>query len=420
MLIQANAPRKPIRLAFVALFVLGLFLLIVPCLSTSTFCGRIVRWGTPDFDDYKRMPQRVIEHDETAVFHFTPATSTSPLHTYKVEGEPLTAFLERTDTTAFIVIQDDQLLYEGYFNGYAQADINHAYSATKSFLSALIGIAIDEGHIASVTDPVTNYIPELGSAYDGITLRHLLQMQSGIAYSDPEILGVAVPWGDGTVQTYGTDLRQSVLGKPIIEPPATTWDYNSTNSILLGMVLERATGLPIGDYLEAEIWRPLGMAYPAIWSVDSEENGLELSGKGLYARPIDFAKFGRLMANNGSWNGQQIISEAWVRESTLYNDPNQLVPKQLEALIPQALVAGEITADFAAKVTPTRYQYHWWGYEKNGRYDFAAVGYAAQFIYISPDSKTVIVRNGTTRGGLQDPEWNHLFFELVTNLTQEQ
>ncbi|MEM7114058.1 MAG: serine hydrolase [Chloroflexota bacterium] len=416
----AVQPNRPPRISrfwrIIAILFIAHIIVVAPCFSIQTTCGRWAQWREPDFGDYLRLPQRVIANDETAVYPLTAVATPNTLQTHQLNGQPLDTFLAETDTSSFLILRGDQILYEAYFDGFEQSSINNSFSAAKSFISALIGIAIDDGLINSVDDPITQYLPELGADYDAITLKHLLMMQSGLEFNEVEILGLPMPWSDDVISTYGTNLRRSALNTKIAYPPATRWHYNNTNTILLGMTLEQVTGMAVATYLEHEIWQPLGMSYPASWSIDSERNGMEYSGVGLQARVIDFAKFGLLFANNGNWNGEQIISEAWVQESTIYNDPNQFFTQRLDDLIPPALAAGKITEELAAQAYPQRYQYMWWGYEKNGRYDFYANGHAGQFIYVSPDTNTVIVRTGTDRGGVEDPEWAHILFELATVL----
>jgi CubicO group peptidase (beta-lactamase class C family) len=195
-------------------------------------------------------------------------------------------FLVSTGTTAFIIIKDDTVLYEKYFNGYQRDSIGTSFSMAKSITSALIGVAIDEGLIASVDDPITRYIPELKEKdfrFDNITIKNLLTMSSGLRYVEE-----GLPWSDDTRTYYDTNLRSLALSSKIEEAPGKRFHYNNYNPLLLGMILERVTHKPVSQYLEDKIWKPLGMDAPASWSLDSDASGFEKMESGINARAIDF------------------------------------------------------------------------------------------------------------------------------------
>ena len=180
---------------------------------------------------------------------------------------------------------------------------------SKSVTSALVGIAISEGYIKSLDDPMTNYLPELkGQGFDPITIRNLLTMGSGIQYRIGFFHGTSLCW----LVTI-PNLRQLLLSDlKITEPPGQSFHYNNFNAELIGMILERTTHRLPSQYLQEKIWQPIGMEYPATWSIDSEQDGFELTPILLNARAIDLAKFGRLYLNNGNWDGKQIVPEQWV------------------------------------------------------------------------------------------------------------
>ena len=231
-------------------------------------------------------------------------------------------------TQALIVIKDDQIVYEKYYNGYQRDSIVTSFSSAKSFNSAMIGKAIDEGLIGSVNDPVIRYLPELkGRGLDEMTLRDLLMMSSGIQYTEDENLFplLGAPFSDDAKTYYYPDLRRLVLRdvKHGAEPVGKYMHYNNYHPILEGMILERVTGMPVAKYLEKTIWQPLGMEYPASWSLDSEATAFEKMESGINARAIDFARFGLLFLHNGRWNGQQVISKQWVKESTAPDPADQ-------------------------------------------------------------------------------------------------
>jgi CubicO group peptidase (beta-lactamase class C family) len=319
------------------------------------------------------------------------------------------AFLKSSQTTSFIVIKDDAILYEGYFNGYNRDSIVTSFSMAKSVTSALIGIAIDEGRIESVDDPIVYYLPELrGKGLDGVTIRHLLLMASGIRYvSDDEISGPAQlsPFSDDGLSYNYPNLRSQALAVvPDGNQPGTEFNYNNYNPTLLGIILERTTHMPVAQYLQQKIWVPLGMEYPASWSLDSQASGFEATLCCLNGRAIDFAKFGYLFLNHGNWNGQQIISEPWVKASTSPDpNPNGQIPWRANTWFSDWPAAGAY------------YKYQWWGKLKSdGSYDYLAIGHLGQRIYISPQDRAVVVRFGISDEGVD--AWEEVLASVIAKV----
>jgi CubicO group peptidase (beta-lactamase class C family) len=384
------------------------------------FAARLIAWGESDVKDYEVFPERVI-HNAPPVFAFqsdlTPALFTRLEYTYKGETQQVDfeRFLRSTGTTAFIVSKDDKIRYEGYFNGYQRDFIVTSFSAAKSFVSALIGIAIDEGTIKSVNDPMTAYLPELrGKGLDRFTIRQLLNMSSGIAYVEEQrIFPLLIPWSDDAKTYYYPNLRRLALQvKADGEPPGTYFHYNNYHPLLLGMILERATHKPVAEYLQDKLWKPLGMDYPASWSLDSDASGFEKMESGINARAIDFAKFGRLFLNKGNWNGQQLISERWVLESTA-PEPEDRRPWHMGSVLGFSDAAY---AEYQAGVG--YYKYMWWGRLRvDASYDFMARGNYGQYIYVSPVRNMVIVRFGVERG--QVDSWQQVLQGVADNFAEE-
>jgi CubicO group peptidase (beta-lactamase class C family) len=189
---------------------------------------------------------------------------------------------------------------------------------------------------------------------------------------------------------YGTDLRDLALSETEIErPPGQQWLYNNYNPLLLGLVLERATGMSVSEYMATRLWQPLGSEFDATWSLDSEWSGFEKMESGLNAAPVDYARLGELFIHDGEWNGTRIVSEGWVRAAT----------------------AADATGDPAE-----HYQYFWWiDTERPGR--FYALGNFGQYIYVAPDADTVIVRNGRD-WGVDNDTWLAAFREIADRLAE--
>jgi CubicO group peptidase (beta-lactamase class C family) len=207
--------------------------------------ARAMWWMDADVDDQFRFPARTIRRgDDTSPIPSGDELDPEALPVLaSVGGSGFDGFLNETDTLAFLVVHQDQLVYERYLNGADRLDRQTSFSVAKSFLSTLVGIAIDEGLIESVDDPVSDYVPELAERdprFARITLRDLLSMSSGLRYKEHDL---PLPWGDDIATYYGVDLREVALNDTeIVGPPGEAWLYNNYNPLLLGMVVERATG----------------------------------------------------------------------------------------------------------------------------------------------------------------------------------
>jgi CubicO group peptidase (beta-lactamase class C family) len=215
-------------------------------------------------------------------------------------------------------------------------------------------------------------------------LRDLLTMSSGLRYEES---GFPWPWGDDTYTYYGVDLRNEALERTKVErEPGRRWHYNNYNPILLGLVLERATGMPVSDYVSSRLWRPLGAARDASWSLDSERSGFEKLESGVNATALDYARFGLLFLHRGRWNGRQIVPRSWVHDST----------------------SVHTATDYK-----NPYGYFWW---VDGEHPdrFYAFGNYGQYVYVAPDANLVVVRLGSD-WGLDNDGWLSIFRSLAAD-----
>jgi CubicO group peptidase (beta-lactamase class C family) len=265
-------------------------------LIDSSYLARYVFLNAVDISDYKVFPEREIQNS-SPVFNFAPSENQESVLSALDKAVPenvretLDHFLEHNETTAFLVIQHDKLLVERYYNGYSHSSICTSFSTVKSFVSAMIGIALHEKLIHGLNDSITKYLSELKAPHwSEITIRHLVSMSSGLSYKPNSFF----PWNDEPRVYYSLNLRELARRVTKVESPGTRFHYNNYNLVLLGMILERVTGNTVSSYLQEKIWKPLGMEYPASWSLDSQQCGMEKMESGLNARAIDFAKFGRL------------------------------------------------------------------------------------------------------------------------------
>jgi CubicO group peptidase (beta-lactamase class C family) len=325
-----------------------------------------------------------------------------------LSGVDLDRTLAESATTGFAVIKDDRLLYEGYFGGRTRESEQASFSVAKSVVALLIGAAIGDGLLPSVDTPAEALLSDIpGLRGSGITLRHLLRMSAGFAYrGGPRraslgefLLG---PFSHTRLLTYAPDLRRVAAGVEPAYPPGTRFAYDGRCTQLLGMVLERAAGEPVADYLARRLWRPMGAEFPASWSLDSEASGLERLESGLNARTLDFAKFGRLVLRRGDWDGTRLLPTHWIDAATAPPENGHSDYYGPGLARPAGMPSGY-------------YGFHWWGFERPGghRVPFAA-GSLGQFMLVHPATSTVIVRNGDGLGRID--HWPALLCDLAEEL----
>ncbi len=345
---------------------------------------RTVVYNYSGIDDYRIFPQRRLTA-AARPFRFRDGSSDGnvplPVRFGRRHDVLLSELLPVTDTTAFLVVKNDLIVFERYYNGYDRATPSLSFSMAKSFLSILVGCAMADGYLKSVDQPVTELVPELqAKGFASVTLKHLLQMTSGIDYAENDF-----PFGRH-VRFYYTDrLEQEIVNLRLRERPGGQFVYKSSDAFLLTLALKRALGRKsIIAYMQERLWTPLGMEYDGAWSLDHAPDGLEKTGCCLAVTARDVAKFGRLYLNKGLWDGQRIVPEAWVTAST----------------------RSDTSAGSA-----WNYQHLWWLVAQD-RPDFMANGHLGQFLYINPAAGVIIVRLGKSMGGLSQQEWTQVFLSL--------
>lgn len=345
------------------------------------------RWVTYRYSDIKDFenvfPQAPFPYaDEPFMFPHEDKAGISDIEIrYKQKATTLGAMLPSSQTTAFLIIKDGQLIYEVYPEAdYTRDSINTSFSIAKSLTGLLIGIAIDQGYIGSVDDPITEYLPEL---YDHdpktaeIHIQDLLNMRSGLSYADHDL-----PWGDKPRSYYHPNTRRLALSQHVARPTGT-FEYDNYNSILLGLILEKATGRPVYDYFQDVLWSKIRPEYDGSWNLDSDlpQTRMTKMESGINARAIDFAKLAYLMLQEGSFADEQIVPLSWYTRST-QPDPKEQLPEDY----------GE----------GRFYQNGWWIQASSGdtHYMIEAQGHLGQYLFIFPEENMVIVRFGKSLGGV--------------------
>ena len=385
--------RKKLKIIFLTIFILALFLLALLSIQyTPSYVYRLITMNVADVYDYKNFENQEIKGARsTNTFISQPKEKyVESLFEELVTKTGFNSFEEwaiESQTTALIVIKKDTIIYEKYFNDFVRDSYFHSQSMAKSFISFLIGAAIDDGLIKSVEDSITNYIPELlerDQRFKKISIKDLLEMRSGLEYNTSLIpfTNIHSPWHDEAVGYYHPSIRKLLLENVEISSESGKYfQYSNYNTSYLGLLLERATNVSVSNYLEQKLWSRI-MEYDALFSIDSKESNFEYMSSRLIARAIDYARFGQLMLNEGNWYGNQIISKDWIQESIQENKsiPRDIYPKW-----------------FGRSDKRIYYNYQWWGHvNKDGTYHFYANGNLGQNIYIIPEKETVIVHCGNS------------------------
>jgi CubicO group peptidase (beta-lactamase class C family) len=348
----------------------------------------VVSYNLSSIHDYTIFPQRLLTASASP-FHFQHDLDTARVPATISYGKrqhvPLAHFFATTNTVAFLIIKDDVLVYEQYFKGFAPSSMSMSFSMTKAVLSMLIGCAIDDGSLHSIHQPVTDFVPELApTPYGTVTIRHLLQMTSGMRYTESDN-----PFGIHPRFYYTQHLEDAIITLRWKKAPGTAFAYQSGNFALLGLLLSRALHpQTLTAYMQERLWEPLGMEFDGSWSLDHAPDGIEKTWCCLSATARDFAKLGRLYLQKGMWNGIQILSPRWIAQST-----------RVET------TAGSVR----------HYQYGWWIMSETSG-DFRAEGHLGQFLYVNPAKGVIIVRLGTSRGGVKWAEWKDVLTRLAAEV----
>ncbi len=342
----------------------------------SCHVGRYVIYNFANITDYKKFQNRTIETNPEDVYEFSKLIDEQVMLTEYTSNRysnstELAEYLAESKTVAFMVIHNDTIKYEWYADKWSNEDLVTSFSMSKSVISALIGIAIEEGHIKSLDDPITDYIKIFkNEGFDQITVQHLLDMRTGIDYVE----SYYNPFGNVAIGYYGRNLDRHTSKLKIKGPPGEEFEYISIATQLLGNILEAATGQTVSDYMQEKIWSKIGTEFDASWSMDRKK-GREKSFCCINAHAEDFAKFARLYLNMGQWEGQQIVPENWVKQSV-----------QIQ----------EDTED-------NFYQNQWWLFGPSDPNQpelvtYAAQGHLGQVMAIDPTKNLIILRFGKQWG----------------------
>ncbi len=382
----------------------------------SCHVGRFFIWNFADIKDPNKFPNRSIEKSPES-FIFKKGTDEGlkfPKSILMGKKEvDFETFLDETHTVGFLVIRNDSILYEKYKEKFNEESNLPSFSVAKSFVSALLGIAISEGYIKSVREPITNYLTEMDKdAFGKITIEDVLNMRSGIRYNESYIN----PFGHVAKYYYGRNLNQYISKLKVKNVPNQNFEYISVNTQILGFIIEKATGRKLEKYLEEKIWKPLGMEYRATWSIDSKVYQNVKAFCCLNAKLRDFAKLGRLYLQKGNWNGKQIVPASWVEQSLKPQIQNNFIYSyQWWHNIDLTTLNEDTKKGEFYKIVDFKQSNNDEGDTKKQGIiqpsgDFYAEGILGQFVYVYPEKNIIIVRFGKKYGYKQ---WSKILLAIA-------
>ncbi|WP_430614318.1 serine hydrolase domain-containing protein [Flavobacterium sp. JP2137] len=323
---------------------------------------------TAFLDDYKYFPNREIKRGVAQ-----PWKLAADYNTVKA-----TERLEKTHsdlkTVAFLIIKNDSIWHESYFDGYDKDSKSNSFSMAKSVVSAALGKAIMEGKIRNLEQPVNHFLPELEGAYkEQVTVGDLSSMASGLSWDEQYYSPLSIV----TRAYFDKDLRKVMMGLSISGEPGKHFEYKSGDTELLAMVLEKAVKKPLAEYVSEKFWKPMGAENDALWQIDHEGDGIEKAYCCIASNARDFARFGKLYKQHGQWEGQQLLDSVFVAKSIQPRFPDS-----------------------------PEYGYGWWLNNYRNKTMFYMRGHLGQFVIVIPEDDIIIVRLGHLKG-LETPEDAH-------------
>lgn len=366
------------RITWVAIglgLALGVFLFVqggsVPVLL------KVLWYRQPKPQTYRHFPQELVRASKQP-FHFIQATrqrtDLDTISVYDGRGQlmPFADYLKAGKTTAFVVIRNDTILYQHYASGYTDTTTASVFSIAKSVLAILVGSALEEGAIRSLNDSITTYLPTLRGklAFQGVTIRQLLTMNSGLAFRRKGGGPISDLFSDEAAYFYTSDIKSRLEKTERAHPPGTVWQYKNVDPLLLGWLLENATGQRLAQYTQQKLWEPMGAAYPASWSLD-HPGGLANTASSFQTTPLDLAKMGRLFLEAQRTQTSPVASVAWLKALTEVDaTSNNSEPKGWQRAL---------------------HNNFWWVPQREPVGDFAAEGMLGQRLYVHPATRTIIV-----------------------------
>jgi CubicO group peptidase (beta-lactamase class C family) len=352
----------------IAILIIGLYLTgtdyILKAVQTVYLQGNT----TASIDDYTFFENKTINIGKSKAwplhknYNKTPATE-KLLELHKSQG-----------TVAYLIIKNDSILFESYYDGYNEDSKSNSFSMAKSYVSGLLGKAIMDGYIKSIDQPVSDFFPQYKEGLGAkVTVGDLASMASGSSWKE----SYYSPFTITTRAYFGTELEKAILGLTTVEVPGKSFKYASGDTQLLAMVIEKATGKKLYNYLSESFWAPLESENQALWQIDSETNDMVKAYCCVASNAKDFARFGKLYKDHGKWNGQQVLDSAFVAKSVR--------PRFKES---------------------PKYGYGWWLRKTEDKSFFMMEGHLGQCVVVEPNDNLIVVRLGNAKASFGNDPYN--------------
>jgi len=354
-------------------FILILYIFDVDYLLRAVKTVYLKGHTTAFLEDYKEFPNRAIQKGTAQPWAVSKAYNSVPA------SDKLNTTHKNLQTVAFLVIKNDSIWHESYFDGYTNTSKSNSFSIAKSIVSAALGKAIMEGKIKSLDQKVTDFFPKLkGKFAKEVTVGDLSSMASGLSWAEKYYS----PFSIVTRAYFDDHLKEVILGLSIKDKPGQEFRYLSGATQLLAMCIEKATGEYLSNYVSEHFWKPMGAENDALWQLDEADTGIEKAYCCIASTARDFARFGKLYKQNGIWNGKQILPRSFVEKS--------LQPRFSDS---------------------PEYGYGWWLHQIKGKRVFYMRGHLGQFVIVLPEEELIIVRLGHLKGKqtTTDPHSNDLY-----------
>lgn len=354
--------------AILAVLVIGMYIFGVGYIFKGIYVIYMQGHETAYLDDYRYFDNHEVKTGRAQPWAVSKAYNTVPI------TDSLKRIHERWGTVAYVIIHQDSVWFEQYYDGYSDSSRSNSFSMAKSITAALLGKAIADGQISSIKQKVKELVPEIkGSIAEALTIEDLVSMSSGMQWDE----SYYNPFSITTRLYFDQDIQGALDALPITKQPGQRFIYQSGDTQLLGIALQRSTNSSLSDLLSKYFWQPMGAEHSALWQVDSEKHGIEKAYCCVASNAKDFARFGKLYLNHGRWNGQQLLDSAYVSKS--------IQPRFADS--PQ-------------------YGYGWWmGSYKEKPY-FYMDGHLGQYVIVVPEDDLIVVRLGHSidKIGRQKPE----------------
>ena len=357
---------KIIKKTLKVIVILFTLLIAVLYITDTDYLIKAVRtiylrgYTTAFLDDYKKFDNATINIGQPQPWaNHKNYNSVAPTETLEKTNKDL-------GTVAYVIIKNDSIWFEKYYDGYDENSKSNSFSMAKSYVSAMLGKAIMEGHIKSLDQPVCDFLPAFcDEKASKMTVGDLSSMSSGTNWDE----AYYSPFSITTRAYFDDDIAKVMNGLKVVREPGQAFKYASGDTQMLAMVIEKATGKKLYNYLEESFWKPLGSENQTLWQLDSEEHDLVKAYCCIASNAKDFARLGKLYKDHGKWNGQQVLDSAFIAKS--------------------------VTPRF--KESP-QYGYGWWLKTMGDKSFFMMRGHLGQYVIVEPEDNVIIVRLGHSKG----------------------